>query len=286
MRVAVNAPRGIERPPDGEDQQPGDAEPFLLRRMRLDDLEQVWAAQTRQAQDAPRRAVRHDVGDRQLRIVPRRGRVRAALLGFLKVVELPQQRRAQLVVVRAPVERLAGERQSADEHRRVGEVALQRPLHSGILHLDDDVPAVAQPRAVHLAQRGRRERLAIEAREEIVGRASQLRSDHFGDLLERHPLWRLCKEPGDDPARFGRQRVRVHRERLTELERRALELSQRSEDALGRLAQVGIRVASERPARLVRQEVPGRPRSEIREAAQAAEPATLHVVVFCHSTAR
>src|SRR5438045_267113 len=86
-----------------------------------------------------------------------------------------------------------------------------------------------QARRVDLAERCRGERLALEVREQLVGVAPELGPHHLGDLRELHPLRRLGEQPRDHAARFLGQRVGIHRERLPELERRALELPEGGE---------------------------------------------------------
>ena len=92
----------------------------------------------------------------------------------------------------------------------------------------------------------------------------------------------LTRPRGDDAARLRRQRVGIHRERLTELERGSFQLAERPEDPLRRLAQVGRRLSAELAAGLVREEVARGSRREVRQPAQPAEPAGLDVIVVGH----
>ena len=137
---------------------------------------------------------------------------------------------------------------------------------------------------MHLAQRGGGDGLAIEAGEQLVGPAAQLAAHHLDDLLELHPLRSLREQPGHDAARLGRQRVGIHRQRLPELERRTLQLAQRSQDALGRLAQIRATSSAQLAARLLREQVAGRARGQVREPAQPAQPAGLDVIVVGHAS--
>jgi len=219
---------------------------------------------------------------RELRIADRGPGVGAALLRLFLVVELSQEPAAQLVVVHASVECLAGDGKAAHQNRRVGEIAFQRLVHARVLHLHDHLAAILERGCVHLAERCRGDGVAIEALEQRIGLAAQLRLHDRRHLIEAHPLRRLGKQLRHDAACLGRQRVGIHRQRLTELERGALELSERAEDALGCLAQIRGALAGQLPPRRLREEIARGPGRQVREAAQPLEPAALDMVVVCH----
>ena len=171
MRIAVDQARGIERPPDGEDHQPRHAEALLGAGVRFDHLEQGAAVEPFEAEHPLPAALADHLRDHQLWIPRRRLAIGVGLRRFLAVVELAQERCAKLVVVRPLVERrAAGQGEAAHQHRRVGEVALQRLVHAGILHLHHHLAAVVQARGVHLPQRRGREGLLGKAGEELGGR--------------------------------------------------------------------------------------------------------------------
>ena len=136
-----------------------------------------------------------------------------------------------------------------------------------------------------LAERRCGQWLPLEVREQLVGEAPELGPHHLGDLRELHPLRRLREQPRHHAARFLGQRVGIHRERLTEFERRAFELPEGGEDALARLAQIVARTAGggELAPRLRRQEVPRGSRRQIREPAEPSQPARGNVFVVGHS---
>ena len=204
------------------------------------------------------------------------------MLRFVLVIELAQERPAQLVVVGAPVERLGGDGKPAHEDRGVGEVALQRLVHAGVLHLDHHLAAVGEHGPVYLPERCGGDGIAIEALEQRVGLAAELRLQDRNDLIEGHALRRLRQQLRHDAPRLGRERVGVHRQRLAQLERGTLQLSERAEDALGCLAQIRGALATELPPRRLGEQVSGGPGSQVRQAAQALEPPALDMVVVGH----
>ena len=285
MGIGMDEARRVERAPDGEDQQPGNPEPLFARRVGIDEIEQRLPMKPREAQHALRAALGDDVGDDQLGVALRGGTVGVRLRRLLYVIQLAEQRRPQLVVIDPSVQRLTGEREPAHQDRRVGEVVLQRLFDPGVLHLHHHLATVVQERPMHLPERGRGERLAVESGEQLVRRAAQLRPHHLGDLGELHPLRRLREEPRHHAPRLFRERVWVHRQGLTELERRPFQLAERGEDAFARLAQVVVprALAGQLATRLGSEEIAGRARGEICQPAQPADPAGRDVIVVGHS---
>ena len=91
------------------------------------------------------------------------------------------------------------------------------------LHLDDDLIAVRQHRAVHLADRRRRDRRLAELEERLLERQSQLLLDHLAHLRERERRHVVLEaaELGDDVRGDD---IRPRREQLAELDERRTEL--------------------------------------------------------------
>ena len=113
---------------------------------------------------------------------------------FEPEVELLDDRLREQLDQRGRV-RERGDRDAADEVRREPrhrlDVLAHEPGDLRALHLDDDVLAGAQPRRVHLRDRRRRDRRALERREHVVERAAELELDdaaHVVERLGRHPV--------------------------------------------------------------------------------------------------
>ena len=103
------------------------------------------------------------------------------------------------------------------------DVALDLPRRVRPLHLDDDLPAVRQHRAVHLADRRGRDRLLLELEEQPLDRLPELLADRALDVLERERAHVVLQRPelGDDVRRND---VGPGREQLAELHERRAEL--------------------------------------------------------------
>ena len=176
------------------------------------------------------------------------------------------------------------QREPAHQNGGVRQIVLERLLDARVLHLHHHFAAVAQPRGVDLAERCRRHRLPLEVREQLVGMPPELRLDEVGDLRELHPLRCLRQQLCHHAPRFFRQRVRVHRERLAELERRALELAEGGEDPLPRLAKVvmgNVRARELAPC-VRREEISSGPRRQVGEPAEPPQPARGYVFIVGH----
>ena len=76
-----------------------------------------------------------------------------------------------------------GQLRQALEQAQIG---LDDRADAGPAHLDDDLGAVVQLRAVHLRDRGRRQRLGIEAGEDLLGRRAQVLGELGAHHLDRH----------------------------------------------------------------------------------------------------
>jgi hypothetical protein len=103
------------------------------------------------------------------------------------------------------------------------EVRLDLPRRIRPLHLDDDVLAVRQRRAVNLPDRGSRDRLLVELRERPRDREPEILLDHPLDVRERHGRDVVLEltELVDD---VERHQVRPRGEKLAELDERRAEL--------------------------------------------------------------
>ena len=72
------------------------------------------------------------------------------------------------------------------------EVGADRGVDPRVLHLDRDLAPVVQPRAVDLADRGRRDRLLREAVEQLGDRFFEIVLDHAPHLRKRHRRRRVA----------------------------------------------------------------------------------------------
>ena len=108
-----------------------------------------------------------------------------------------------------------------------------------VLHLDRDIPPVLETGAVHLADRGGRDRLLVEALEHLVDRLVELVLDHLAHVLEGDRRRRVAQR-GELALELvavllGHEADVEERHHLPELHRRALHRPQRGHDLLGRL---------------------------------------------------
>ena len=105
-------------------------------------------------------------------------RHRALVGGLELVVELLVD--AQPDLLRDPLDVEAGRhpREQAHDHAEVLEVGADGAGDARVLHLDGDLAAVGERRAVDLADRRRRDRLGVELREDLVEGIVELGLDH------------------------------------------------------------------------------------------------------------
>ena len=89
---------------------------------------------------------------------------------------------AQLLGDRLRVEPGRQRLRQPDQHAGVAQVGLERLGDPRVLDLDRDLAAVEQRRAVHLADRGRGERLVLELGEVLGDRLAVLLVEHRRDL--------------------------------------------------------------------------------------------------------
>ena len=146
--------------------------------------------------------------------------------GLVLVVELLADRAAELVDECLGVDEV--ERTNAlahDARRRAHQLQVRLDLPRGLrpLHLHDDLVACRQRRAVHLADRGSRDRRLVEGEERLLDREPELLLDHPAHVRERKRRHVVLQpaELGDD---VGRHHVRPRREELAELDERRPEL--------------------------------------------------------------
>ena len=142
------------------------------------------------------------------------------------VVELLPDLPRELVDERVRVDEVERAHALLHEPRRLveqHEVGLDLPRRAGTLHLDGDALPVRERRAVHLADRRRRDRHRIELEEQPLDRVAELLLDHALGLLERerpHVVLEAA-QLGDDVRRHD---VGARREQLPELHERRPEL--------------------------------------------------------------
>ncbi len=205
---------------------------------------------------------------------------RLGVPSFARVVELAADLLRELVDELVRVDEVEGADAFLDhagglvEQREVG-VDLARRV--GPLHLDRDAVPVRQDGAVHLADRGRRDRPLLELDEELLELEPELALDDLAHRGERHGP-HVVLEPaqlGDDVRRHD---VGAGREQLPELDERRAELVEQLAQAdaacgtflrLGRRPvppreQVGQLVAFEEVA----EAVPDRDLRDLREPAE------------------
>ena len=103
------------------------------------------------------------------------------------------------------------------------EIGLDLPRRAGALHLHRDLFAVRKRRAVHLADRRRGDRLAVEREEEALDRVAEILDDHALGFLERersHVVLQTA-QLGDDVRGHD---VGPRRQQLAELDEGRAEL--------------------------------------------------------------
>ncbi len=136
----------------------------------------------------------------------------------------------ELVGERFELQELSGLRVARQQPRGR---AQEREIHLDLLddagssHLDDDCPAALHERPVRLRDRGRRERLGIDAREDV---RTEIGLDHGVDLGERHRR-HLVDEAAELLDVHVGQEVRPRGEELAQLDEGRAELLQRAPES-------------------------------------------------------
>ena len=114
-----------------------------------------------------------------------------------------------------------GHRDATDEMRREPrhrlDVLAHEPRDLRALHLDDDVFAGAQPCRVHLRDRRRRDRRALERREHVVEGAAELELDDAAHVVERLGRHAVAEQLELGDELFGEQALAA-RDDLAELD--------------------------------------------------------------------
>ncbi len=162
---------------------------------------------------------------------------------FEVVIELLFEARFQFAIDDVDVDLLAhhvarNRAERLEQDFQILEILIDGALDAGILHLHRDVAAVLQLSAMHLAERGRRERGLIEGAKKLLRPTAQL----FANLIRDHRIAhrghvRLGRL--EHVKRFAGQQVVTHREHLDQLQKRAAKLRGSLDDAL-RVLDVGF----------------------------------------------
>jgi hypothetical protein len=146
---------------------------------------------------------------------------------FVAVVELFADALAQLVDHRPGIERRIEHRHHAIEDGDVLQVSADGLVDTRVLDLDDDLGAVGELRAMHLADRRRGQWFLVEAREGALERFAQLALGDVAQEREVHGRRRRL-ERLQRCAVLRRHRVGHERHHLAELHHGALHLAHRA----------------------------------------------------------
>ena len=142
--------------------------------------------------------------------------------GFAAVVELAQQRLAELLEHVLEGEAPADLGVLVEERRHLGEgfeVLQDHLADPGPLDLDRHRPAVPQHRAVDLSQGSRGEGSGVEFEKSLRQAHAELAPDDLLHVAERERLDPVL-QPGESVQIRRRQQVRARREELAELDER------------------------------------------------------------------
>ena len=182
-------------------------------------------------QHAARGQLPVDARDRHVVAPAEHARHRLGVVPLVHEVELAGHVAGQLVDQRHQVEVALHEVDGPEQHAQVGQVAAHQRLDLGILDLDGHPLAAPEHRLMHLGQRGRSDRLALDRGEDIRQVAAQLALDrllHHREGLGRHPVLQL-REHLDVLAR---EHVGARAEKLAALQDQAAQLDRRFVDRL------------------------------------------------------
>ncbi len=160
------------------------------------------------------------------RLVAEDGAIERGVPRFQIVVELLAQARRDLLQDLARLHRRVHARVQREYDLELGEVRLHGRLHVGILQLGGERRAIVRDRAVHLAQRGGRGRLRLEALEALGPVGPQL--GHHAPAHEGRAHRRgLRLQLGQLLRVLGGQRLGDGGQELRHLHDRPLEAAQR-----------------------------------------------------------
>ena len=226
MRVAVEEPVAEDhRHPRLGDQVREPA--ALVDRPRVElEIADLDAVEILERQHTRARVAPVDARHRDVRMPGEVEVERLRVAALEAVVELLPDRLREFVDELARVDEVEHAHALDDEPRRLLEqldVALDRGRRVRPLHLDGDAAPVREHRAVHLADRRRRQHLLVELEEEPLDRLAELLADHALDIHERKRphLILQAAQLGDDVRRHD---VGPRREQLPELDERRPEL--------------------------------------------------------------
>ena len=210
-----------------EDHSEVGAEQLLDDRPRIDvhqperpDVGDLLALDPLHRQHARRREVHDRVGHHEQVIVLGQLAEGQQVAGLASVVQLPDQRPAELPKQRRepipPTEigALVRHLGQAGEHLHV---ALDDVARLGPLHLDDDLAPTRQRRSMDLSQRRRSQRLLVELDEQVPQRHPELGLDRLLDTLERDCL-DVVLQPRERRRVAVWQQVEAGRQQLPQLD--------------------------------------------------------------------
>ena len=215
---------GEGRPP-GREHRRCDAVALVERPVA--EIEQPSAFQPGQRQQPPGRKVRLDLGHAHDRRPVEHDLVQQRMPRLAAIVELLADACADLLVNLAGVDRGIDAAIDREQHLELRQVGLDRGLHVRILQLDGERGAVLAGGAVHLAERGRRRRLALERREALLPVRPEFglhAAAHEGPAHRRRVRLQL-REFG---RIFRRHEIGHRREDLPNLHQRPLEAAERA----------------------------------------------------------
>jgi len=150
------------------------------------------------------------------------------------VVELLGDALPELGQERVDVLHRRGDLEHPAQQRHVAQVGLDGLGDARILHLDRDGAAVMGDRAVHLADRGGRDRFRVPGGKDPVRRLAQLLGDDLRGQLRAHRRHAVL-QPAQRPAGGGGQAVVDVAGHLAQLHQHALHRPQGGRDVLGGL---------------------------------------------------
>ncbi len=217
-------------------------------------------------------AVHHDVGHDEVGVVAELVGERLLRLGLEPVVELLSDARLQLLDERLDVDTGEHPAERARHPADLPQVGHQRVAGAGVLHLHGHLTTVLPATLVNLADRGGGRRLVVELDELVAPLGAELGGEHVVDGGGRHRGSGVLQP--DELVAVGRghllgQRGLEHGQRLPELHRAALELTERAEQLLrGALLHLGhhlLRGGTAEPAAHAHGAAAGEPERQRRE---------------------
>src|SRR5439155_24556962 len=181
--------------------------------------------------------LRVDARDHHLGVVGEQAAEALEIRRLVQVVQLLAEPRLELRGDLAGVDVLAREvarhgGEDPQERLHVLEILLHGGGDAGILHLDRDPLPARQLGAVDLAERRRRECLALDAAEAFLGWGAELRDEHPADARPGHRRHRGLHH-GQDLERLAGEEVAPHAEHLRELHEGPAQLLRARDHPLG-----------------------------------------------------